>query len=678
MDPNTDKVNSLDYISRYPSVPLTNYIFENTGNFTFRNESKKWGFVDPSFSNGAAYGDLDNDGDLDLVINNIDREAFLYRNTTIERNNSNYLKISFDSDPRNYNAKITVSTDDGDQYLEYNPTRGYLSSMDPTLVFGLGSHDFIKSLKIEFLYGKELIFKDIRANRTLKVSINDKNVRNTIAKPPVKLLFERVEDEVIASYKHSENNFWDFTKEVLLPHKQSTNGPHMSVGDINGDGLQDFFVGGARNNESGLFVQTRNGGFVKNIQEDLIADSIYEDMGSVFFDYDNDGDQDLYVVSGGGSDVALPHLLLDRLYVNDGRGNFSKTSDRIPSDTGSGMRVECIDYDSDGDLDLFIGGRIVPGLYPSPPQSYLLENQNGVFRDVTDQLIPDIRSIGMVTDFEWVDFSGDGVIDLVVAGEWMRIEFFEQKSDKFVNVTDQYVSNDTRGWWFSLASGDFDNDGDIDFVGGNLGLNNKFHASEKKPLEIYFNDFDDNGTNDIVLAKTDDEGQNYVMRGKDCSTSQMPFIKDKFEKYEDFAMASITDVFSEAKLNSSLHYSISDFSSVYMKNVGGRFELTPLPIEAQFAPIQDMLVDDFDGDGLLDLIVAGNLFGTEIETTSYDAGTGVFLKGDGKNGFDPYAVHESGLYLAKDLRDLEIIEIGGKKYILGANNDNHLDLFRVN
>lgn len=676
---NNDQENKpVENLSKFPSTPLRNYLFQNHGNFNFENVSEEWGFHDKSFSNGAAYGDLDNDGDLDIVINNINSEAFLYRNLSVEKGSYNYLNFKIGHNPQNLNTKFTLYTKDAEQYIEYHPTRGYLSCMENLVHFGLENTTTVDSVKIEWIYGNTLTLYNIKVNQVIPIDISMAQDNKTISQDTKKSsatktrLFTEVSVDLPT---HKENNFWDFKTEVLLPHKQSSHGPHISVADVNNDQLDDFFVGGAKGQRASIYLQNKSGSFTGT----PVFASGYEDIGSVFFDYDKDGDKDLYVVSGGGGDVNQhsPETQ-DRLYNNDGAGNFTLAKGMLPVIRSSGSRVKEADFDNDGDLDLFVGGRVTPGNYPQAPNSLLLRNDGNRFINVINQLSPDLQKIGMVTDFSWCDLNNDDLLDLVLVGEWMRVEIFIQSDGKFVNRTDDYFSQDTRGWWFSIAAKDMDNDGDLDLITGNLGLNNKFHASKEHPLDIFFNDFDENGTGDIVLAKTDKEGEQYALRGKDCSTQQMPFIKDKFPKYEEFALASLKDVYSEEKLDKSLHYSITDFSSVYFENKNGTFVKHTLPRHAQAAPIQDILIEDFDEDSHLDIIVAGNLFTTEIETASYDAGTGLFLKGNGTANFTAIPTFESGFFVNKDVRDLAKITVNGKKCILVGNNNDKVQLIEIN
>ena len=675
----------LDIIKEFPSVPLTNYVFENRGEYEFVNQSKNWGFDKATFSNGMAYADLDLDGDLDLVVNNINETAHLYKNQSIEQGNGQFLKIKFDKDSKNLNAKVTVysnGTNENVQFQEYNPVRGYFSCMEPVLHFGLNNKTKIDSIHIEWLYGKSQTLYNVESNQTLTLSINDDATKKSIKQQPSNNLFEEViANKIGLDFKHKENNFADFKREVLLPHRQSRVGSHIAVADVNNDGLDDVFVGGAREQKGAIYIQKKGGRFEKSSQPALEQDKNFEDIGTTFFDFDQDGDLDLYVVSGGNEVKPFSLALRDRLYENNGKGNFKATNNIIPNVVTSGSKVKAFDYDNDGDLDLTIGGRSIPGNYPVPTRSNILRNENGVFANVTNEVIPGFNQLGLVTDFQWVDLNNDKQADLIVTGEWMNIEVFIQdgndENSKFRKATKEYFSEETRGWWFSLAASDFDNDGDIDLIGGNLGTNNKFHASKKKPLDIYFNDFDENGTNDIVLAKTD-EGEQYLLRGKDCSSEQMPFIKEKFETYEAFANAPLLKVLPEDKVEKSIHYSITDFSSIYFENTGGQFKAHTLPKEAQFAPINDILVKDLNNDGHLDAVLAGNLFDTEIETASYDAGRGAFMMGDGKGNFKAISPQQSGLRLCKNTRDLDWININGELHIIVANNDDVLQLIKVN
>jgi len=614
------------------------------------------------------------------VINNIDQKAFIYRNKTLENRDLNFIKIKFDKNPKNLNAKVTLYTGNTIQYQEYHNIRGYWSSIEPLVYFGLDEVTRIDSMQVEWLYGVTKTYKDLRVNQTLHVSINDEqktiDITNKNSSP---YFVEQDFKKKGVNFVHKENKYWDFSEEILLPHRQSTNGPHISVGDVNGDKLDDFFVGGAKDQIAKIYLQNNDGTFMEKKQPSFLQHVNSEDIGSVFFDFDNDNDLDLYIVSGGGGEMeSNSEVLKDRLYENDGRGNFAYQKSALRhKNNSSGSRVKAIDFDKDGDLDLFVGGRIVPGNYPVPAKSIIWENKGTFFEDITAQFAPELENIGLVTDFEWVDLNQDGLPGLVVVGEWMKVEFFEQLNGKMELVTDSYLPDQTRGWWFSIKGADMDKDGDIDFIVGNLGLNNKFHASDKKPFEIYFNDFDENGTNDIVLAKID-EGEQYLLRGKDCSSDQMPFIKDKFPKYEAFANATIEQVLSKPKLDSSLHYSINCFESIFLENINGTFKIKSLPIMAQIAPIQDILIMDYNNDKHLDFIIAGNLFGTEVETPSYDSGMGYLFIGDGNNNFTPYPYERSGIHLPKDVRDLESINISNSMNIIVANNNDAIQLIKHN
>jgi len=410
----------MERINMLPSVPTTNYLFENTLNYQFKDVSKDWGFNEKSFSNGAAYADLDNDGDLDLVINNINEKAWLFKNTAVEQGLGNYLKIKFTHNPKNYNAKVTLYNNGKTQYQEFHPVRGYFSCMEPMVHFGLGKDEIIGSLVIQWLYGKEKRLYKVEANQTLTLSIDDEDIKDSQPTKPIKQLFSKIKPSGLnINYQHKENPYWDFKKEILLPHSQSRHGPNIAVADVNGDGLEDFYVGGAHKQAGELYIQKLDGRFMNPSQEAFAADALRENIGAHFFDYDNDGDNDLYVASGGNEFKPYGPAFADRLYRNDGKGNFTATQNVIPPVSISSSKVTSNDYDRDGDLDLLVAGRILPGNYPIPTTSVLLQNNDGKFSNVNQQVIPSFKNLGLVTDFKWCDINNDSLTDIVLAGEWM-------------------------------------------------------------------------------------------------------------------------------------------------------------------------------------------------------------------------------------------------------------------
>ena len=510
------------------------------------------------------------------------------------------------------------------------------------------------------------------AGRTSGVGRTSEQGNGRTSEPP----FEEVTAEVNIAYRHRENAYDDFAKEPLLPHKMSAFGPGLAVGDVDGDGRPDVYVGGAAGSSGELFVQEEGGAFRAT---GWTFDSEYEDLGAVFFEADGDGDLDLYVVSGGNAPEVGDPLLQDRLYLNDGGGGFARTSGALPEIRTSGSRVRPADYDLDGDLDLFVGGRLVPGYYPQPAKSYLLENRGGRFTDVTPRLAPELVEAGMVTDAAWSDYDGDGDLDLVVVGEWLPFTVYEQRQD--AEVGRRFVRTEplrqTSGWWFSVAAADMDGDGDDDYVAGNLGLNYKYEASPEAPFQVYADDFDRSGTRDIVLSYYED-GVELPLRGRSCSAQQVPQIKRQFPTYDAFASATLAEVYTQAALTEALHYEAETFASVYLENRGGgKLAMTPLPQEAQLSSINAILPRDVDGDGRLDLVTAGNLYASEVETPRNDAGIGLVLLGDGKGGFSPLPATESGFFAPGDVKDLAWVETAQGPLVFVANNDGVLEAWRL-
>ena len=665
-----------------PSEKIDNFAFKNNGDLTFTEMNKAWGISYKGFSNGGLYVDLDNDGDLEIVTNNIDDEATVFENTSSTQNNHLTLKFQgTDKNPFGIGVKATINSGENKQYGELTLTRGFQSSVAPQMHFGLGKVNTVKTVFIEWPDGKTQLLNNITANQFLTLNYKDAVDSGQLRKdPPEKLFMTEKDSTIIVQHKHIENYYNDFMKEILLPHQTSTFGPSLAVGDLNGDQMEDFIIGGASQSEAGIYLQTKNG-FTKQNIDPIARDKELEDMGILIFDADSDGDNDIYMVSGGNEFDYNSINLQDRFYINNGQGNFTKSSTALPPMITSGSRVHSFDYDKDGDLDLFVGGRLVPGNYPLPAKSYLLENistkGNPKFTDATNKIAPSMEKLGMVTDASWTDYDNDGWTDLIVVGEWMPITVFKNIGGQFKNMTEQLDLDDTNGWWFSIKQGDFDKDGDMDLLVGNLGLNYKYKASKEETFDIYFNDFDNNNKNDIVLSYFNG-GKKYPLRGRECSSQQMPGIKKKFKDYNSFSTATLEDVYTDEYLEKSLHYEIKSFASVYIENRDGAFILHQLPNIAQISSINQIIVQDFDGDSNLDAIIAGNLFRSEVETPRNDAGTGLFLKGDGKGNFEALSSSDTGFFAIGDVKDMVPIVIGGKEYILVGKNSDYLQFIELN
>ncbi len=664
-----------DLLGEIPSEPIANFAYRNTGGLQFEAVNEHWGLTHTSFSNGAAYGDLDNDGDLDLVVNNLDTKAFVYRNDLESTPTTSYLKIQLagpTGNPSALGTKVWVSTPENQQYQQLYLTRGYQSSVEPILHFGLGAATKVQ-LKIQWPDLRECRLDNIASNQTVKIDYQtcSNEIAGRSPEADITRLFER-DTEIGSKFRHRENSWDDFDQEFLLPYRYSALGPVLAVADVNADGLDDVFVGGSAGFSGQLLVQKVDQSFMP-VDGPWTTDSAAEDGGACFFDVDLDGDLDLFV-SGGGCEFEQGHKnYSDRLYLNQGSELFNKANYQSADNHSSGC-IKAGDFDADGDLDLFVAGRQVSGGYPQPATSQLLENQQGTLVSNRD-LLPDLQDLGMVTDAQWTDFDSDGRLDLVVVGEWMSPTFFKNTGQGFINVSDQTSLPNLSGWYFSIESGDFDEDGDPDYIVGNLGLNHRFQASQEEPFEIFAADFDENGDLDPVLAYWREE-RLYPVYGRHVLQEQLNFLKDKYPLFHQFAEADIPSIFGRDQLEKSIHYQSRNFASLYIENLGdGTFTYQPLPIRAQVAPIQDLLIDDYDADGHLDLLIAGNLYGMEHRTPRSDAGVGLLLLGNGQGEFTPLSPHQSGLFVSGDVKALVPIRFAKSKGILIGKNDDFLELW---
>ncbi|SDL49028.1 FG-GAP repeat-containing protein [Catalinimonas alkaloidigena] len=669
-------------ISYIPSNPIANYAFQNQDGLRFADQTAAWGLAQPGFSNGAAYGDLDNDGDLDLIVNNVNMPPFVYRNDADARARPHhFLKFQLRGDRQNtaaFGASITLKHQGKTFYLEQMPTRGFESSVDPRPHVGLGALQTVDTVLVQWPGGNTTLLTHVRADQTLTLAEKDAQppvqwVAHEAPRPP---LFQEAGDAPPLDFRHQENHFVDFDRDPLLYHMLSTQGPALCKADVNGDGLDDVFVGNAKDAAGAVFVQQRNGQFVRTTQPALEADRVAEDTEALFFDADGDGDPDLYVCSGGSEFPTSSTALIDRLYLNDGRGNFTKSSQLLPTSAfESTSTVKAGDYDGDGDLDLFVGVRLQPFRYGLPCNGYVLNNDGkGHFTDVTAQVAPELTGLGMLTDAAWEDLDGDHDLDLVVVGEWMPVTVFRNEGGQFSR---KIAVPHSQGWWNCLQPADLDGDGDVDFVAGNYGLNARLRASPEKPISMVVNDFDRNGTVEQILCTYNGE-RSFPVVLRHNLTAQLPALKKKYLNYADYQSQTVAEVFSPEQLQGAQTLEATTLATSVLLNQGdGTFAVQALPTEAQFSPVYGVLIQDLDGDHHPDVLLGGNLYGTKPEIGRYDASYGCLLKGDGKGHFMTVPNHRSGLRLDGEVRNLLTIRANRETLLLAGRNHATLQVLRL-
>ncbi len=682
--------NFEEFLAKIPTFKVRNYGFANKGNWQFENVSGQWMTIPAAWSCGAVWADLDADGDLDLVVNNLEQPAFVYQNLSRQKNGHHYLQVKLQGNPPNtfaVGASIRIEYNNGQiQYFENFPTRGIFSSVEFLAHFGLGNVNAVDRLLVRWPDGKTQEIRNVPADQRLVLKQSDAGGYTKSIVPENdsnNFIFNDITKKTGAGYQHVENEYNDFEAFPLLPWSYSDLGPLMAVGDVNGDGRDDLFVGNSFDQAAALFVQQPDGTFKTAGADFWQKEKAYEDHGAVFFDADADGDLDLLVLSGGAEAKADVSQLAweNRLYINaDGKGTFARVSAGIIPDFGGNIALRCIafDYDRDGDSDLICGGRILAGKWPLSPRTIVLRNDRNRFTDVTAEVAPELERFGMITDLAVANLDNDPDLELVVVGEWTPVGVFDLQNGRFVDKTAQFGLEKTNGLWYRLALADLDGDGDLDLITGNLGLNTRLTASADGPLKCYAKDFDNNGALDPIMAWFED-GKEYPLYQKEVLAKQMPILKKRLLYAREYSVATIDKVWPRKELESGYVTSAYLLETCWWENQNGRFVRHALPIQAQIAPVQGIAALDVNADGALDLVLVGNKYGFEVETNRCDSGNGCVLLGDGKGNFRWLDNNRHGFWAIREARDLAVVRNPtGKTTLAVSNNDGPLQFFQLN